>query len=477
MKAKSENDRRWALEMRRSRMFQPGERVGVAVSGGPDSVLLLEFLSQVAPQFGLVLSVVHFNHHLRGEESEEDEQFVRRLAQQRGLPIWVGGARVDEIARRRHRNLEATARELRYRYFFSLISQGRLDKVATAHTANDQAETVLLRLLRGAGTRGLAGIYPSLGGEIVRPFLNLTRRQIEQEIAARQLPTRTDSSNLDLRLTRNRIRRELLPLIERDYSPDIIRLLAELAARARDDEAFLEEQARERAQAWRVREGPSEKISLQALAGFPPAIARRALRQALQSVRGSLLGLTYRHIEEIRRLAAEAQSGRKIHLPQGIEARKEFGWLILSPISAEKPPEEFHYAVNVPGSVSVPELGRTFEFKIVQAASAETRYNTKGDWALDPDKVGRQVQVRNWRAGDRYQPVGRRGPEKLKELFRQARIPAGERPRWPVVEGPDGILWVKGLLPSQAAAIRPHEREHLVILEKPLQPSDTELSG
>ena len=466
MGVRSQNYLRWALEMRRNQLFQPGERVGVAVSGGPDSVLLLDFMSQFAHETGLILAIVHFNHHLRGAESDEDERFVRRVARGRGLPLFHSGARVAEIACQRRRNLEATGRELRYRFFYALIGQHKVDKIATAHTANDQAETVLLRLLRGTGMRGLGGIYPSLDGKIVRPFLNVTRSMIEQELDARELESRVDSTNLDVSLKRNKIRRKLLPLIEGEYCPEIIRLLGELSSRARDDEAFLEEQARERAQAWRVREGDSEKIPARALAEFHPAIARRALRQVIQGVQGTLRNVTFGHIEEVRRLAAEAQSGRKILLPSGMEVRKEFGWLIFSPVSVELPYRVFSYAVEFPGTVDVPELGAVFEFKIVQPPPHERGYNKRGEWALDARKVASGAVLRSWRAGDQYQPAGSHRPEKLKELFRRAGIPSTQRALWPVLEGPKGILWVRGFPPSQEVAIRPHEGERLEIAER-----------
>jgi len=202
---------RWLKEIKRQGIFHPGQRVGVAVSGGPDSVLLLHFMKDLALEWGITLAVVHFNHHLRGAESDADESFVRSLADSIGIAFIGGEAEVARVAREKKRNLEATARELRYRFFFSLVEQGRLDKVVTAHTANDQAETVLLRLLRGAGTRGLCGIYPVLEGKVARPFLDLTRAEITREMEARQLECRLDSSNLDSRLRRNKIRLELLP--------------------------------------------------------------------------------------------------------------------------------------------------------------------------------------------------------------------------------------------------------------------------
>jgi tRNA(Ile)-lysidine synthase len=230
---------RWALEMRSRAYFHPGQRVGVAVSGGPDSVLLLHFMEMLARELKFTLAVVHFNHQLRGPESDGDEAFVRGLATSLQIDYLRGQADVGRAARERRGNLEGVARELRYRYFSSLVDQGRLDLVATGHSANDQAETVLMRLLRGTGTRGLGGIYPQLADKVVRPFLGLTRAEVVQEIAARGIPYRVDSSNLNVRLLRNRVRMELLPLLAREYNPQIIALLNQFADRARDDEDFL----------------------------------------------------------------------------------------------------------------------------------------------------------------------------------------------------------------------------------------------
>lgn len=454
---------RWALEMRRKAYFHAGERVGAAVSGGPDSVLLLDFLKNLAREAGLTLAAVHFNHHLRGAEADADEQFVRKLAAASGLDFLLGEAGVAEAARRGHRNLEATAREFRYRYFFSLVTQGRLDKVATAHTANDQAETVLLRLLRGTGTRGLGGIYPVLEGKVVRPFLTLRRAEILREIEKRKLAYRVDSSNLNLQLRRNKIRRDLLPQLEKEFNPETIPVLNALADRARDDEACLEQQAHLRAQPWRVREGWEEKIPVRRLAEFPPAIGRRVLRQMLQVVRGTLRGVTHAHIEALLHLAAEAQSGRTLVLPGETVARKEFEWLILGPQRTPSPESDFAYPVKVPGELTVSQLNRIFRFKIVRAEELPQAYNERKTAGLDPQKLRGKLVLRNWRAGDAFWPLGSQKLRKLKELFRAYRIPRDQRRLWPVMESGDQIVWVRGFPPGSDVAAPEGSGEILIV--------------
>jgi tRNA(Ile)-lysidine synthase len=465
MLGKSSVYSRWVKEVKRQGLFHSGQRVGVAVSGGPDSVLLLHFMKDLALEWGITLAVVHFNHRLRGAESDADERFVRDLADSFGIAFIGGEADVARVAREKKRNLEATGRELRYRFFFSLVDQGRLDMVVTAHTANDQAETVLMRLLRGAGRRGLSGIYPLLEGKVARPFLDITRAEIIREIEARKLEYRLDSTNLDSRLRRNKVRRELLPLLESQFNPAVIGLLKNYADWARDEEAFLEQQARERSRPWRLREGAEEKISVRALQGFAPAIQRRVLRQMLHSVRPGLRGVGYAHIEGLLQFAASAQSGRSLPLPGGAVARKEFDWLILGSQPIFGGDDGYAYLVEVPGEIAVPALGVSFQFKIVERQGVPEEYNGMASSGMDAEKLSGRLFLRNWRAGDQFWPLGSRKLRKLKELFRQRRIPRSQRKLWPVLECGEQIVWVRGFPPAAPVAASPESRAILLIEE------------
>ena len=222
-------------------LFKPGDRVGVAVSGGADSVALLRALLERRSELGLVLAVVHFNHMLRGDESEQDEQFVSELARTYDLPIHRGKADTKTIAREKALSIEAAGRDLRYAFFGNLIRESVIDKVATAHTLDDQAETVLLRLFRGTGTSGLAGILPRLKvgeGAIVRPLLNTRRSEIIAYLNESDQGWREDSTNSETVFTRNRLRHELLPQIASGFNPEIVDSLANLAEIARAEDEF-----------------------------------------------------------------------------------------------------------------------------------------------------------------------------------------------------------------------------------------------
>lgn len=464
---------RWTLEVRRAGFFQAGERVGVAVSGGPDSMLLLDFMLRFGRRAGLRLAVVHFNHHLRGAESDEDEQFVREQAEKAAVEFLGGEANVARAARVKRKNVEATARELRYRFFFSLVNRDRLDKVVTAHTASDQAETVLLRLLRGSGTRGLGGIHPVLDGSVIRPFLTLTRAEVEAEVARRGLAFRTDLSNRDVRFARNRVRHRLLPLLEKDFNPRVVRSLAELADRARDDEGFLEQQARERSLPWLAREGETLRIPARSLDGFPPAIARRVLRQMLDGAGLRPGAITSGLLESLRRLGREGQSGRRLVIAPGLEARKEFEWLVVGRASGPLQAPQFAYALTPPAEVAIPQLGLLLRFRLTDISDAETLEGGYTNWdrvGLDPGRLAEPLTLRNWRAGDRLHASGSKQPLKVKELFQMRRIPVGDRPYWPVLESGGVVVWVRGFPPASAVRVSAGSAQRLVIEEETLAP-------
>jgi len=263
--------------------------------------------------------------------------------------------------------------------------------------------------------------------------------------------------------------------LARDFNPTVVKLLKEFADQARDDEAYLEHQASECARTWRVRDGAQEKIPLRALVAFPAAIERRVLRQMIGAVRGSLRGVTREHVEALRRLARESQSGRRLPLPGKVTARKDFDWLVVArdgtPASGP-----FAYLVTVPGTVQVPEMGITFRFKIVHTGEQGGAYNKNGAVSLDGRKLSGKLVLRNWRAGDRFRPFGSRRVWKLKELFRRRKIEVGARSHWPVLECDGQIVWVRGFSPDAGAA-PPTTGAVLMIEEEALQPQAAPISG
>jgi len=301
------------------RFFRPGDRVGVAVSGGADSVALLGLLREARDRLGIVLSVVHYNHRLRGGESDADARFVQELAAAQEVSFLTASAETLHEA-----NVEALARQDRYGFFEQLVRKGRVGKVATAHTADDQAETVLTRLLRGGGPAGLAGILPVVRGCIVRPLLETRRAELRAWAVGRGLVWREDSSNRERRFLRNRIRQDLIPQLERDYNPGIVNVLNHTAEVARGEEAHWQRQIEELA-ARMIRETPEgPKLMLQDFVQLDEAQQRRLIRATVALCKGDLRRLDFDHVENVRRLALLGRRAAVVEIPGAkVERRRE----------------------------------------------------------------------------------------------------------------------------------------------------------
>jgi tRNA(Ile)-lysidine synthase len=424
----------------RSGLFHPGQRVGVAVSGGADSVALLRCLLEERHKLGIVLSVVHVHHGIR-EAAEEESEFVATLAATYNLPFHLHRTDAVSAAATLHETLEEAARNLRYAFFRQLIAGERIGAVATAHTLDDQAETVLHKLLRGAWTEGLSGIHPVVTvekGSILRPFLENTRAAIEEWLLQLRQPWREDASNLDLAYTRNRIRLQLLPLL-RTFNPQIAAQLARLATIAADEEAYWQGELNRLLPLLLLPGKPArgggrsssthpeaETVAMEhaRLRDLHPAVARRVLRAAARRLGARL---SFEHTEQLLAMA-QAESGRaaKFDLPGGITVERSLREIRLTRTSSPAAPGAEH-AFRIPGEIVAPEYGLH-----LRVESAEPVVATK------------QATLRPWRAGDRVTLKHSRGPKKVAEVLDRLRVLGAERKNWPVVESEGAILWMRG---------------------------------
>ena len=310
--------------IRQHELLKPGDRVGVAVSGGADSVALLRVLLDLRGELAIVLSVLHFNHKIRGADADEDERFVASLADQHGLAFHRSSADVPAYAAEHKLSLETAGREARYQFLESFFHSQALDAVATGHTMDDQAETVLMRVLRGAGTKGLGGIYPkravlSCGGQemgyVVRPLLVIRRAEVLGCLRALHQRWREDATNADLQHTRNRIRHGLIPLIETRFQPTVVAALAQLAEVAREEENYWEtEISRVMPEVIGDSAAYGLTLNIPRLLAFPPAVQRRILRNCVQS-----LGVTldFEHLRQVLRAARTCEGGKACELSGG----------------------------------------------------------------------------------------------------------------------------------------------------------------
>jgi len=328
--------RRFAASLESAAWFGPGIKLGAAVSGGADSVALLTLLAETRAQLGFVLSVVHFNHQLRGKASEADEKFVTGLAEKFGSTLHLSRADVAAKAKREKSNLEDAARRARYAFFEKLAAQGLLDAVATAHTMDDQAETVLAHILRGTGIPGLAGIHP-VARSVRRPLLGFRREELRKYLRTKKQPWREDATNRDTNRTRARMRRKLLPLLVKEFNPAAIEHLSGLAQRAVEQTLFMEQLAAQLFDKLVVRDGPALRVSLGDFlnpTGFDRPEGAAAPRNALlhklvaqtKSGSGQIAAV---HLEATVRLARHGETGKRLELPGGIEVLCETGALLF----------------------------------------------------------------------------------------------------------------------------------------------------
>jgi tRNA(Ile)-lysidine synthase len=578
--------------IRREELLRAGERVGVAVSGGIDSVALFRLLIELRHELGIVLSVVHFNHRLRGAESEADQEFVAGLAREYGLEFHAASGDVAELAADEHSGVEAAAREMRYGFFGELLgaregpkalgpsgaeAQGieptdrsagsaappqsgtpqglkpesvgdlnvtaeavpfpspiappasqaapaepvpavLLNKIATGHTLDDQAETVLMRLIRGTGLRGLGGIYPRIlvedddgegSGEIIRPLLGTRRHELQRHLEDLKQPWREDSSNADCKFTRNRVRSMVLPLLEREFNPAVVASLAELAEIARDEEDYWENEisgwlgtvVQWSQPEWTrglpgfgnsqslVQIGPSSSKELDQKSIDPelqkrleepgPALmnasvsrpwllteSRAVQRRVIKAVgEEARIPLEFKHVEEILRFAAgDGPQGKELSLPLGWKVLREAEAVVfVTPdLRSQQGIPDYEYSLQVPGRVAVPELEAVIEAMRLTSQARLAEYNS--EQLVRADLLPGQLIVRNWRPGDRFWPAHTKAPKKIKELLQERHLAQPGRRLWPVVASGADIIWVRGF-PVPARLRAEPEQEAVLIRE------------
>lgn len=430
--------------IRRLELVRAGDRLGVAVSGGADSVALLRLLLELRGELGVVLQVLHFHHGIRGAEADADQQFVANLAKAHGLEFHAEAGDSPAHAAAHGLSLETAARELRYAWFRALLSRGSVNRIATAHTLDDQAETVLMRTLRGAGTRGIAGIYPELGSGIIRPLLRTRRQELREYLRACGQNWREDQSNLDTRHLRNRIRHQLLPLLERDFNPQVAGVLATQAELARAEEEFWQQ---ETARLLPSLQPDAAALNPDLLLAQPLALRRRLVRAATEAAG---LTLEFPDVEQILHLAS-GRAGEFLTLSRGWRALRGTSSLRFEKhAQPDRTPADYEYRLPVPGEVAVAELGSVFRVSLVPVAAGGGEYN-----ALLPKADLTELVVRNWRAGDRFRPAHTRSPRKVKTLLHERRVDSAERRLWPVVLSGASIVWMRGFSAAEPAAAAP----------------------
>jgi tRNA(Ile)-lysidine synthase len=425
------------------KLLEKKDRILLAYSGGADSTGLLNLLLELREEWSFELFLGHFNHKLR-LTADEDEQFVRRMAQRYSLPLFVGSKDVRSYARKKKLNIEEAGRELRYGFLKKTAHKIGGDKIATGHTMTDQAETFLMRLMRGSGPRGLGGIFPLVEGTIIRPLIQVERQDIEAYLKEKGIEFRTDESNLDRRFLRNRIRLDLIPYIKKNFEPEIVSHLGRIASIIREEDNFLEKIAQEKTK--KVISKKNNRISLEVkpFSSLPRALARRVVRDFISELRGNLRAISFEDVESVLGL----KQGKEFPLRKDHVLRREKDQVFLKGNIPPKIKYEYRWEVQAP--LEIKELKLKFEGKkIKRGKSLRLNFNDQTRAFLDLGKLKFPLLVRNRDEGDRYQPLGAPGHKKLKEIMRAKGIPLSERERRPVFLSGDKIVWILGLPVSE----------------------------
>jgi tRNA(Ile)-lysidine synthase len=455
--------------MTRLGMVRPGERVLVGLSGGADSVALTELLVSLSRRFDPPLSLVlaHLNHGLR-PDADEDERFCRETATRLALPFVSERVDVGALAAESKRSIEDEGRRTRYRFLLSQKQRWGCAKVAVGHTLDDQAETFLLRLLRGSGARGLGSVHPVVESRIIRPLIEVRHRELEEYLTSVGSPHREDVSNADLRFTRNRLRHRTLPELEREFNPRVVETLSKAADLFRDEDDWMEREAARVFETVAVRGEGMVRLDVASLAELHPALRRRLLRRAIETVRGDLSNIGLVHVEDVLSLLAAGRSGRRVHLP-GLRAERSFGELRIRTSGdsrdsrrqngLERGYNDFEYRLSIPARIPIPERGGVLSAELNAAVSSRAAV---GDAvAVGVDAVGAdwnelsELKIRSPRPGDRFRPLGAPGSKSLMRYLMDRKVDRERRRFVPVVvrvgstgargeRGGEEILWVVG---------------------------------
>ncbi|MFW6128964.1 MAG: tRNA lysidine(34) synthetase TilS [Candidatus Aminicenantaceae bacterium] len=429
-------------------LLRKKDKVLVCCSGGKDSTALLYLFLELKKEWDINLSIAHFNHRLR-PEARRDEQFVKDCSLKFSLPFYSDSEDVLSYAESHRMNIEEAGRKLRYNFFKKTAREIEAAKIATGHTKTDQAETVLMRILRGSGLQGLAGIYPELNDGIIRPLIHIAREEIDDYMKNKKISFCTDKSNYDRSYLRNKVRLDLIPELQKKYDSRIVSNLAKMASIIKEENDLLEQIVKESMEKAILRDGDKIKLDALYIQKISLALARRVVRNFIVRIKGDLRGVSFDDIETILGM----EEGKEFSFKNNLILKREENFIFLKVNLFEAKSsvkKEFKYFWNMDTKIEIKEINQTFIGRLMNKEDTFVpRYGDENRAYLDRAKICFPIIIRPRIQGDKYQPLGSPGKKKLKEIMRAKGIPRSKRDILPVFFSGDDILWVPGLPVSE----------------------------
>ncbi len=444
-------------------MLSRGDTVGAAVSGGPDSIALLHGLISLLEEYAIHLVIIHMNHGLRSHASDREEAFVHDQGRALNIPVVSRKIYVPDICKREKGSIEDICRRERYRFFKEAADTHKIDKIALGHNKNDQAETVIMKFLRGSGLDGLKGMLPVRDGVYVRPLIEISRDAIIRFLESKGLNYVTDSSNMETIYLRNRVRHNLIPDLEENYNPKIVDSLGQLSGILRMENDFIERAVEECFTLLNGDSANSEvKIDISKFRTLHPALQFRVVKRLLKRGVHPLKEIGYVHVGAVIDLIYGSKPNARVDLPGSVTVYREYDHFTVcksenDSMSAEKSPDsekktsrrddkrdvnDYYYMVNVPGLVDIKEIGRGMKFDYVETDQVDFDSNTTA--FIDSRAVKKPLSIRNIRLGDTIQPLGMTGTKKLKSLFIDEKVPKRYRSSMPLLVDGLSVIWIPG---------------------------------
>ncbi|MBZ4646738.1 MAG: tilS [Clostridia bacterium] len=430
-------------------MFQNGDKIVVGVSGGPDSVCLLHVLNLLKDEYQIKLYAAHLNHQLRGQAAEQDAAYVKELCEKLQVPVYIKSVDIRQLSKERAISEEVAGREERYAFFFKIARQVGARKIAVAQNMNDQAETVLMRFIRGTGLEGLSGIKPVREDGVVRPLLETDREAIEQYCQENGLNPRLDETNLKSIYTRNKIRLDLIPYIIKEHNSGFIQTAAKTAELIREDNDFIKDFVNNMIEKQLRADSKGIYIPVTFLLNQHLAIQRRVIRKAIDILKGNTANIEYKHIEEIVQMVNGKNTGKNIgkalDLPEGLRMEIVYNDVYLfRKGDSDKKNNSFYYPLKLDQQIFIKEINMTVTAYVSAKENLKNIELNDFTKAFDYNVINEEIYIRNRLPGDKFTPLGMDGTKKLKDFFIDLKVPRNKRDKVPIVATDKDILWVVG---------------------------------